>query len=149
MSASKTNARYSEPGLEPLNQSTDDGDTHFRRREFHKRYAEDITNEENKKGNNRRSQSTCKDKNYQRRGRQMNTGDRDVNNCFQRKHEIREMAGIKYRVPSIDVSSDEHNLSSALVLALVRTLVLERFDSFIGLQDREHRWHDWKVLRGL
>ena len=122
-----------------------EGKHQFRKREFHKQYVTDITNE-NLRGVERKRNL---DTRYNDRRSDANQRETRAKNLFQKKYEHRRMLGIKYKVPAIDVSNEELGLQKGLLLALTRTIVLERFDAFLWIQDRDNRWFEWKRLRGL
>jgi hypothetical protein len=143
-------SQYSEPGLQPMH-IPGHANTPFRKREFHKAYVEDITKEQTKNVKGRgKTSKLIKRGNGNRSG--YNDKEHSVNGVrdfLRSRQETRKIAGMKYRVPAIDVSGDDMNLSNALTLAFVRTMVLERLDSFITLQNRDNRWHEWKMMHGM
>lgn len=139
-------SQYSEPGLEPI-YNQNQVNKPFRKREFHKAYVKDITNEQTDNSSRRKDPKTRQRNRARDRYEKQNKN--GMNQFFQNRFETRQIVGIKYKVPTIDVSGEEYNLGSALVLALVRTMVLERFESFLVLQERDNRWHDWKMLHEM
>jgi len=139
-SAQSAGSELSEPGMRPL-YHTRVSEEPFRKRAYHKRYVEDISNE--------RTDS----RKIPQRVRSNHAAEKIKENrrpaLEEKKYETRRIFDIKYKVPVFDISNEEkHTFAGACVLALTRTLVLERLDTLIVIQDRENRWYEWKRLRG-
>jgi len=121
-----------EPGMKPVQDVSQDNA--FRKREFHKRYVEDISDPKGAGKNTNKSLVGDDLHGRKSRNQEMNTT----------KFETRRIFGIKYKVPFINVMGKDYTLGSALLLAVTRTLVLERLDAILWLQTVDNRWHEWK-----
>jgi hypothetical protein len=123
----------SELGMKPMQDTSQDV---FRKREFHKRYVEDIS-DTMMKGTVKNSKNIQVQESLERR----NSKSQQVNAP---KFETRRIFDVKYKVPFINVTGKGYTLGSALLLAVTRTLVLERMDATLWLQTVDNRWHEWK-----
>lgn len=155
-----TQAETMDDGMRPM---YNDSKQPFRTREFHKRYVEDMSNEidpKKSKGTNSNSarsiSNTKSTKNQERKSQNQNSRrewtqaqseNRKQKQALLPKYESRRIFDVRYRVPSINISDERHSFSSAVVLAITRTMTLERLDGLIWLQEREKRWHKWKLQR--
>ncbi len=129
--------RYNDPGLQPMYAPVQEQKP-FRTREFHKAYVEDITDAKYKNGG--------KETDPRSGGKQNKNRNHAVP---PKRFEYRKIVGIEYRVPAFDVTGENMNLRRGLMLAIARTLVLDRMNSLLILQDRDNRWHKWKMLHGI
>jgi len=123
-----------EMGMKPI-QDLSQKDV-FRKREFHKRYVEDISDV--KEGGKNAKNSMVQ---YNVHGR--NSRNQQISGTAT-KFETRRIFDVKYRVPFINVMEKDYTLGSAVLLAVTRTLVLERLDAILWLQTVDNRWHEWK-----
>ena len=156
-------AESMDSGMRPM---YNDSKQPYRTREFHKRYVEDISNEPNvtkkkrRKTLHARNPSNKATKMKQRKSTnhgtrrelakpQLKLETRKQKQAFLPKYETRRIFNVRYRVPSMNLSNERHSFGSAILLAITRTMTLERLDELIRLEDREKRWYEWKLLRNI